>query len=270
MMTFAPRGYGGFPSFQFSPPNQIINPYYNDGYRRQNAYFAPHYPSRPLYQPPFYPVKRHRSSRFDRARQPNIGEQLVMALEEIDEQYRYDQYLRKLEKLQRQYWKLQGSRMPLPMYSAPEPLPPPLSYNPGSLIEYPNPTQYMTYPPVIDPGAGSYGPPLNTGYSLPFNRGYGSGPTVNLPPKIRVIFIPPGQSFSQQPCTGPLVSSLFNFLKKERNNKNNYVYVFLGYATFSVQSYITAFMLISITATTTTTWIFVSYTCRATNGRTTL
>jgi hypothetical protein len=158
-----------------------------------------------------------------------------MVLEEVDQQYRYDQYLRKLEKLQRQYWKLQGSRMPLPMYSAPQPLPPPLSYNPGTLIEYPSPTQYMTYPPVIDPGAGSFGPPLNTGYGLPFNRGYGSGPTVNfgtvrgmnLPPKIRVIFIPPGQSFSQQPCTGPLVSSLFNFSKKERNDKNNYVDVFL-------------------------------------------
>jgi hypothetical protein len=214
MTTLVPRGYGGFPSFQFSPPNQINNRYYNDRYRRQGTYFAPHYPTQPLYQPPFNRAEGYPAPAVNQFRPPGLGTQLVMLFNELDEQYRQEQYLRKLQKIQRQYWKLQANSMPPPMYPAPVPL----NYSPGTVYQYEKETEYIPFPVFIGPGAGGYGAGRNIGYGGGGNFGYGPGPNLtlgagggmSLPPKIRVIFIPTGQSFSQQPYTGSLVSNSFH------------------------------------------------------------
>jgi hypothetical protein len=120
-----------------------------------------------------------------------------MLFNEFDEQYRQEQYLRKLEKIQKQYWKLQANSMPPPMYPAPVPS----NYSSGTVYQYEKETQYVPFPVFIGPGAGGYGAGRNIGYG---------GGGMSLPPKIRVIFIPTGQSFSQQPYTGSLVSNSFH------------------------------------------------------------
>ncbi|UJR25258.1 hypothetical protein I4U23_006610 [Adineta vaga] len=201
MATLFPPGYGNFPSYQFSAPNQVHNRYYTDGYRRREASFAPQFPTQPFYQPPFNPNVTYSSSQRDtKAGRPSFGAQLINAFNEWDYKYRQDQYLRRLEKLQRQYWNLENSAGPSAPYAIPPPPPPPsMNYGGGTLFEYEKETEFLPYPVYMNQGARQYG-------GLP-SLGYGGATT--LPPKIRVIFVPMGQSFSQQPQTGPLAMPPF-------------------------------------------------------------
>lgn len=200
MTTLVPRGYGGFPSYQFSPPNQFTNRYFNGGYPRQGVSFAPHYPTRPLYQPPFNPVERSVAPYANQYREPGVTTQLIILFNELDAQYRQEQYLRQLQKMQKRYWKEQANNMPPPIYDSPVPV-----------YQYEKETQYVPYPVYVGPGAGSYGAGRYFGNAPSSNTTVALSGGMNLPPKIRVIFIPTGQSFSQQPYTGSLVSYLFNY-----------------------------------------------------------
>ncbi|CAF0816501.1 unnamed protein product [Adineta steineri] len=205
MATLFPPGYGGYPSYQFSSPNQYSSRYYNDRYGRREMAFAPHYPTQqPLYQPPFNPAGAYSSNRYDKAGLFGFGNQLIGALNELDDRYRQEQYYNRLSKLERQYQRLHGTAMPLPYQSAPQ-------------YEYVKETQIVPFPILMNPGAASYGTQTIIGNNNPWNMGYNNNTTMNfgagfggdLPPKIRVIFIPTGQSLSQQPCTGPLAMPPF-------------------------------------------------------------
>ncbi len=207
MTTLMPRGYGGFPLYQFNPPKPSYGRYYNGGYARQGPAFAPHYPSQPLYQPPFNPVEGYPVSRMNQSRQPGMGTQMLMLYNKLDAQYRQEQHARDLRKLQKQYWKVQDYNIPPPMYSAP---PPPAFYDPETVYQYEKVTKYVPFPVYITPGMRSYGASGNLGYLGGSNAAFGSGGGMSLPPKIRVIFIPNGQSFAQQPYTGSLVSHSLN------------------------------------------------------------
>jgi hypothetical protein len=200
MTKLMPRGYGVFPSYQFSPPNQFSNRYSNGGYPRQRVSFAPHYPTQPLYQPPFNPVERSVAPYVNQYEQPGLGTQLVLLFNELDAQYRQQQYLRQLQKMQKQYWKQQANNMPPPLYP------------PGIVYQYEKETEYVPYPVYVGPGARSYGTGGYFGDTPGSNMTLGlGGGGMNLPPKIRVIFIPTGQSPFQQPCTGSLVSYPFYY-----------------------------------------------------------
>ena len=200
MTTLMPRGYGVFPSYQFSPPNQFNNRYFNGGYQRQGVPFAPHYPTQPLYQPPFNPpVERSVVPYANQYQQPGTATQLIWLFNELDEQYRQEQYLRKLRKMQKQYWKQQANNMPPPIYYPPDPI-----------YQYEKETQYIPYPVFVGPSAGNYGAGGYFGNAPASNMTVALRGGMNLSPKVRVIFIPAGQSFSQQPFTGSLVSYLFN------------------------------------------------------------
>ena len=241
MATLMPRGYGGFPSYQFSPPNQFHNRHYNGGYPRQGVSFvphyprqdvsfaphyprqgvsyaphhprqgapfapyyptqgmpfAPHYPTQPLYQPPMKPIDRAVVPYVNPYREPGIGTQLILLYNEADARYRQEQYQRKLEKMQRKYWKQQANNIPPQMYSSP-----------GTVYLYEKETQYIPYPVPVGPGGRPFGAP---GSNIAFGLGGVGGGGMNLQPKVRVIFIPAGQSSYQQPWTGSLVSYLFSF-----------------------------------------------------------
>jgi hypothetical protein len=211
MTTLMPRGYGGFPSYQFSPPNQFHNRHYNGGYPRQGVSFAPyyprqgvsfapHYPTQPLYQPPMKPADRSVVPYGNPYREPGLGTQLIMWYNEADARYRQEQYARQLQKMQRKYWKQQANNLPPQVYNSP-----------GTVYLYEKETQYVPYPVFVGPGARPYGVP---GSNVTLGLGGGGGGGMNLQPKIRVIFIPTGQSFLQQPCTGSLVSYLFSYFFK--------------------------------------------------------
>ena len=190
MVVLVPHGYGGFPSFQFSAPNQAKYQYYNGGYSRPGISFAPHYPTQPLYQPPMKPVDRYAPAPYiNQVREPGLGTQMVLLFNRLDEQYRQEQYLRQMQKMEKKYWKQQAYNMPPPMYGSEQ------------VIQYEKETRYIPFPVYINSSGGVY---AGAGSNLPV----ASGVNMSLPPKVRVIFIPPGQSFAQQPYTGSLVSSL--------------------------------------------------------------
>lgn len=194
MAALVPRGYGGFPPYQFMPPNQFNTRYYNGRYPKQGALFAPHYPTQPLYQPPFNPVNQNLAPVVNQFRKPGVTTELVALFNELDAQYRYEQYLRQRKKMEKEYWKQQINI-----------LPPTLFFSPAPLYQYEKETKYIPYPVYIGPGAGAGG----------YGAGrYLGGSGMDLPPKIRVIFLPTGQSFSQQPYTGSLVSYPFNYSLK--------------------------------------------------------
>ncbi len=211
MTTLFPRGYGAVPSYQFSSPDQANNRYYNGRYPMGGTSFAPHYPTQPFYQPPFNATDRYLAPAINQVREPGLGTQLVMLFNELDQQYRYEEYLRQLEKMRKKYWKQQANAIPMTMYSAP---PPPLNSPFNTIFAYEKETEYVPYPVYIHPGAGGYGTGGNLAYAYRPNVSFGPGSGMNLPPKVRVIFIPTGQSFSQQPYTGSLVSNSFNYPKK--------------------------------------------------------
>jgi hypothetical protein len=216
-MALVPRGYGGFPPVQFGLSNQRSHRYYNNGYDRREAAFAPRYSAQQFYQPPFYSNGGYPSTAYDQMQRPGLGTQFVMLLNQLDDQYRYDQYLRNLEKMQRNSWRQPANTMPLPMYTAPV-APYASNYHAGTVYNYVNEREYIPYPIYIGPGGAGYGlgrnlgyDPSNLGYaaSSNFNFGMGGGGT-GLLPKIRVIFIPTGNSSLQQQYTGPLVSNSLN------------------------------------------------------------
>lgn len=245
MTTLFPRGYGGTPSYQFSSPDQFSARNYYGGYPKQGA-FAPHYPPQPLYQPPLNNVGVYSSPLINQYREPGLGTQIINFFNDLDAQYRYEGYLRQQEKLRKQQARQQITQMPYtyppllppapppipvrpPVFmppAAPLPSPLPPKYNFNTIYQYEKITQYVPFPVYIGPygpvpsniGAGGkltqfLGP--NVGYGaggnlaqLPgANVGYSTGGNLSLPPKVRVIFIPAGQSYLQQPYTGSLVSN---------------------------------------------------------------
>lgn len=201
MMTLAPRGYGNLPLYQFSPPNQFNNRYYHGGHSTRSVAFTPHYPTKSFYQPPFNPVDRSIAPMMNPFREPGAGTQLVLLFNQLDAQYREEQYQRQMRKLEKQYWKLHGNSMPPPMYP-----PTTMDFFPGGIYQYEKETKYVPFPVFVGTRGGLFG---HGGAGSNLTLGLSGG--MNLPPKVRVIFIPTGQSFSQQPCLGSLVSDLFNY-----------------------------------------------------------
>ncbi|CAF3354141.1 unnamed protein product [Rotaria sp. Silwood1] len=205
MTTLMPRGYGGFPSFQFSSPNQTHNRYYNDRYPRYGASFAPHYPTPRFFQPPLYPTKSYTTAGLYQDQQSSFGSQFERFLYKLDDQYRYEQYLRRLRKIQGQYKGLQGNN-----YTS---LTPNDHY--GTVYQYEKETKYIPIPVLMNSATERYAPLINSGLGFPPNidypvgLNYGASHGMNLLPKIRVIFIPTGQSFLQQPWIGPLTTPPF-------------------------------------------------------------
>lgn len=225
MTTLYPRGYGGNPSYQFNSPNQFNTGYYYGRYPNRGASFAPHYPTHRLYQPPFNNADTYGLPIVNQYRRPGLGTQLVNFLSELDEQYRYEGYLRQLEKLQKQQARQQLATMPLtmypalpppairpPLFSPPPPIlpPPPRNYPFNTIYQYEKVTQYLPFPVHVGPGGVPLGTSGSLGNMFGSNLNYGTGGNMGLPPKIRVIFIPAGQSYYQQPYAGSLVSNSFN------------------------------------------------------------
>ena len=136
----------------------------------------------------------------------------LMSFNRANEQYRYAQYMRNMNMMQNQQWKREGTAMPPTRNRT-------MWYETsGDLYFYEQEIRYVPYPVFVGPGGISpgYGGGLRPGYPpIPGPIGGlttllpqgGSG--LNLPPKIRVIFMPTGFPSLQQPCTGALVRHSF-------------------------------------------------------------
>lgn len=196
MTTLVPRGYGAFPFFQFTSPNQMISQNYNDRSTRQDTYFSPQYTSQQFYPPHSY-----------RDKFAHAGNQFMSYFSQLDDRYRYEQYMRRLAKVEKQYAKLQKYGDPGPMYPQATIG---LHNDPSVVYQYEKETKFVPIPVFINPNPGAYQYPQNLGFGGPSgNLTYPLGGGMNVLPKVRVIFVPTGPSSFQQPYTGPLVSYRF-------------------------------------------------------------
>lgn len=210
----APGAYGGLPPVQFGPPTHYRDRSHHAGYNRQPGAYPSFYTTQPFYQPPFNAQGPYPADGFGQARRPGLGAQLVSAVSRLDEQYRYEQYMQNLAKEQRRYFKqVHRNDMAKNNY-------PPYgeaghrTNTTGDFIQYEQEIRYIPFPVYIRQPTNSFGGSGNLGAGYLPNSGFGNTftsafqtqPNMNLPPKIRVIFIPTGNSFLQQQYTGPLVS----------------------------------------------------------------
>jgi len=113
------------------------------------------------------------------------------------------------------HWKQRANTMPLPRRA--DAFPP--YYRSDKEYLYEKETRFLPYPVYIGQGGLGFGPSQTLGYGDPSNLGYNVGFTPalanirgvrNLPPKIRVIFIPTGFPSSQQSYANALVRNSLN------------------------------------------------------------
>jgi hypothetical protein len=201
--------YNGFSSSHFGSLNPYVDHSYDKRYGKQTAYFAPNYSAQSSYLPSFDHTEGYPIVPFDKARQSSLGVQFLSFMNQLDDQYRYEQYLRNLEKEQRKYLRDERSRMVSEMYTTS------MNYDNVGVYEYERETRYVPYPIYITssgsrPSRGGtlvYDPTPTTAYASTSALQWQTQVNMNLPPKVRVIFIPTGTPSIQQPCIGPLVSS---------------------------------------------------------------
>ena len=206
MNALVPRAYGSYP---------VQTHYYPDQRGMQVTQWAPAV-SQPFYGSAMNTIPGYPANELNRRSKGTFAEQFVGWMNRLDSQYRHEQYIKQQGRTERRYWKDQINRLPPAIYTSSKP-PGYLETAPPSMYHYEQEIRYVPYPVYITP-TGATGRQRNTGLpgslaTLPFAMDttttfLGAANTMSLPPKIRVIFIPTGSSPMQQPCMGPLVSSL--------------------------------------------------------------
>src|ERR1700677_3236496 len=92
MPALVPYNYGNFSSqINFGYHTRKKNHYYDKEFIGQRPFIPPPYPIRPYY--------------------PTAG------YDQLNKQYRYEQYMLHINEMQRRFWKQQDNTMPLPTYT---------------------------------------------------------------------------------------------------------------------------------------------------------
>ena len=123
---------------------------------------------------------------------------------QFNEQFKYAQYIRNLHDVQMNSSKRESATaLPPPRFSSGT------WYNTsGQIYIYEKETRYLPYPAL---GGGSgFGGRTRGGFTGGLTTLIApGGRNMDLPPKIRVIFMPIGMPSLQAPCTGALVRILY-------------------------------------------------------------
>lgn len=123
----------------------------------------------------------------------------------FNQQQNYAQYIRRLNDVQMRAPKREAQRlMPPSRFSGTA-----WENTSGQLHIYEKETRYLPYP--VFGGSGYGGGPGFTGGITTLLAPGGVGGGRDLPPKIRVIFLPNGTPSLQQPCAGALVRTLCEY-----------------------------------------------------------
>jgi len=215
MSALVPYNYGGFSSqIQFEPYQRKKNHYYDKRFMGQQPFIPRLYPTLPNYPASFYSNRGYPATGSNQFGRSTMIKDLI-SLNQSYEQYRYGQYIRHMNEMQNRYWKQQDNNITLSMTT--EPL---TSYYPtGTEYYYEKETRLVPFPVFLGQGIPGRGTSGNLGYGYLPNLGYSAGlnttlanigGSMNLSPKIRVIFIPAGFPSSQQPWAGALVRNSLN------------------------------------------------------------
>ena len=224
-----PGAYGGLPPVRFAPPTHFRTRSHHAGYGKQPGAYPPFYSSQSFYRPPFNALEAYPMGNPNQARRPGLGAQLELALTRLDQQYRQESYIRSMEKQQGHFLREQARNdLALTTY--------PIAggagawnQTTGEFIQYEQEIRYVPFPVYLSTRSGGLGGRGSLGYGQMPTIGYGGSlisslqtqTNMNLTPKIRVIFIPTGNSSLQQPYTGPLVSDgVFSFRAKRGSLSN--------------------------------------------------
>lgn len=124
----------------------------------------------------------------------------LMTLSQFNQQQKYAQYIRHLNDVQMRSSNRESQRrIPPPRHTSTA-----WQNTSGQLYIYEKETRYLPYPVFGSSGRGGLG--FTGGLTTLIAPGGGGG--MDLPPKIRVIFLPTGTPSLQQPCAGALVRTL--------------------------------------------------------------
>lgn len=189
---------------------------YNRGCRSSQIPFGSHkqrsnehYDRRIIGQQPFIPPNT-----FNQFGRSTMSTDLI-GINQLNKHHQYAQFIRHIDEMQKGYWQQRVNTMPVPSRRADAFS----SYNrPNKLYRYEKETRYLPYP-VFGQGVSGFGNSGNLGYGYRQNRGLiggfnsnigNVGGIGNLPPKVRVIFMPSGfPPPPPQPCSGALVRNSF-------------------------------------------------------------
>lgn len=210
MSALVPYNYHGLSSENyFGSHKRKKNYYYDKRFMGQTPFIPRPFPTQSYYRPYFYPNNGYPATNFSQFGRSNMMTDL-MSFNRSNEQFRYAQYIRDLNAMKNRYWKREAGAMPPPMYTEPSRW----SQTEGDMYFYEQEIRYVPYPVFVGPGGivHPFGGKLEPGYPSIAGPTGGlttliapTGRAMDLPPKIRVIFMPTGLPSLQQPCTGALV-----------------------------------------------------------------
>lgn len=191
------------------PYNQYgrLSEKYLEAYKRyfQQSLSIPRPFSTQSYSPSsFYPNNRYSFNDGSMPFPLSTSANSLTNFNQFNEQHKYAQYIRNLHQIQMNSSRRESARaLPPSTFSSGT------WYNTsGPIYVYEKETRYLPYPGL---GGGSgFGGRTRRGFTggmttLISPGGGGGGSSMDLLPKIRVIFIPNGMPSLQQPCTGALV-----------------------------------------------------------------
>jgi hypothetical protein len=198
----------------FGSHKQRSNEHYDRRIISQQPFIPRLYPIIPNYQPSFFPMQGYPPNNFNQFGRSAMSTDLI-GINQLNKHHQYAQFIRHIDEMQRGYWQQRANTMPVPSRRADAFS----SYNrPNKLYRYEKETRYLPYP-VFGQGVSGFGNSGNLGYGYRPNRGLiggfnnnigNVGGIGNLPPKVRVIFMPSGFSPPPpQPCSGALVRNSF-------------------------------------------------------------
>ncbi|UJR23643.1 hypothetical protein I4U23_026628 [Adineta vaga] len=193
--------------------SQRRNYYQNQNLISSHLFYSYFYPIQPYYQTSSHPIDKYPLTAFNQYERSRMEPMhSTNSYSQYQSQYTWP-YLKKKNNHQ---WKSPDSALPLATYSRSYPS----NYNAGPVYQFEREVRYFPYPVYGDPGISSYTSnrslryPNLSRYPYPSlgNRNYSNYQNISqLPPKIRVIFIPPSSSCPQQPCNVTPAMPPFSF-----------------------------------------------------------
>ena len=265
MSAYGQHYYHNYYPYHYSDYNRYQNYQPNDReYFRPQPHTPSYYSGQAAYQTSFFAHPGFLSTNFN---QYGIPGSALAPSYRCDNRYRAQDTWPYLHQRRHHQWGAQDSAFPLTAYSRPYPS----GYNSGPVYQFEREVRYFPYPVYINQGVSSFSSGRSRRYPALSRFPYTTSNISNyanlnpLPPKIRVIFIPPSASLPQQQQQLCNLTPVRPFIPSLAVAHTLW-FTLLVHTTILVQSDISTSMFAPFATTITTTIILTITTCCSTNG----